>query len=172
MKTVPPYPTPPDTGPLLPRSDAVLKARGKEIYAADFYAAGILWAGVKRAGVAHARIGSIRTGAARRLPGVIAVLTHRDVEGTNRQGIVRKDQPVLTDDKVRHPGDAVALVVAETREALEGAWAESPWRWISCRAFSMWSRPSGRTARKFMKTMMAATFCSAAGWSPVPERRP
>jgi CO/xanthine dehydrogenase Mo-binding subunit len=35
--------------------------------------------------------------------------------------VVRKDQPVLVDDKVRYPGDAVALVLAEDRTALERA---------------------------------------------------
>ena len=32
---------------------------------------------------------------------------------------MRKDQPVLVDDKIRHCGDAVALVIAETRAAME-----------------------------------------------------
>ena len=121
MKIDPSLPTPPETGPARMRPDAVPKACGKGGYAADFHAPGMLWAGVKRAGVAHARIRRIRTAAARGLPGVVAVLTHRDVRGTNRQGVVRKDQPVLADDKVRHPGDGVALVVAENREALDRA---------------------------------------------------
>ena len=41
--------------------------------------------------------------------------------GSNRQGVIRKDQPVLADDRVRHCGDAVALVVAADKEALAAA---------------------------------------------------
>ncbi len=46
------------------------------------------------------------------------MLIAKDVPGPNRQGVVRVDQPVLVDDKVRHCGDAVALVLAESKEAL------------------------------------------------------
>ncbi len=80
-----------------------------------------LWAGVKRAGIPHGRIRSIDPSAAEALPGVVAVLTAKHVPGTNRQGIVHKDQPVLADEQVRHRGDPVALVLAETREVLKEA---------------------------------------------------
>jgi CO/xanthine dehydrogenase Mo-binding subunit len=103
------------------RFDAPGKVTGAEKYAADFYAPHMVWAGVKRAGSPHGRLRGIECREAETLPGVLKVLTHRDVKGTNRQGVVRKDQPVLVDDKVRYPGDAVALVLAENREALDRA---------------------------------------------------
>ena len=99
-------------GSSLPRADALAKVTGREPYACDFYHPDMLWLGVKRAGVPHARLRGIDVAAARELSGVAAVLTHDDVQGSNRQGVVRKDQPVLVDDKVRHAGDAVALVLA------------------------------------------------------------
>ncbi len=111
----------PEIGTSLPRADGAAKARGAERYAADHYGDGLLWAGVKRAGIPHGRIRGLDVGRARALEGVVAVLTGRDVPGTNRQGIVHKDQPVLCDDKVRHCGDPVALVVAESREVLKEA---------------------------------------------------
>jgi xanthine dehydrogenase molybdenum-binding subunit len=43
-------------------------------------------------------------------------LTHRDVPGQNRHGLVYQDWPVLCDDKVRYLGDAVAIVAAEEAE--------------------------------------------------------
>ena len=104
-----------------PRLDAYDKVTGREKYAADVYGQNPIWAGVKRAGVPHAKIEGIGVDAARRLPGVIAVLTHKDVPGTNRQGVVKKDQPVLANDKVRHCGDGIALVLAESREVLKTA---------------------------------------------------
>ncbi|MCE5265767.1 MAG: xanthine dehydrogenase family protein molybdopterin-binding subunit [Deltaproteobacteria bacterium] len=103
------------------RADAETKVTGAEKYAADEYGEGILWAGVRRAGIPHGRIRGVNTEEARRLPGVVAVLTGKDVPGTNRQGIVHKDQPVLADLKVRHCGDAVALVLAEDRDTLQKA---------------------------------------------------
>jgi CO/xanthine dehydrogenase Mo-binding subunit len=101
----------------VPRFDAAAKVAGKEKYAADEYPENLLWAKAKRAGIPHGRIVCVDTAKAKAFPGVVAVLTAADVPGTNRQGIVHKDQPVIAGDKVRHCGDAVALVVAETRSA-------------------------------------------------------
>jgi len=102
----------------VPRADALAKATGRERYSADFTPPDCLWAGVRRAGTPHALLTGLDVAAARATDGVAAVLTRADVPGTNRQGIVHKDQPVLCGQRVRHRGDAIALVVAETREAL------------------------------------------------------
>lgn len=100
------------------RPDALTKVRGEERFAVDHYPPGLLWAGVKRAGIPHGLLRSIATEDAARTPGVHAVLTAKDINGTNRQGVIRKDQPVLVDERIRHCGDPVALVVAETQEIL------------------------------------------------------
>jgi CO/xanthine dehydrogenase Mo-binding subunit len=111
----------PEIGRPVVRADAAAKVTGAERFAADEYGENLLWAGVKRAGVPHGIIRRIDTSAARELPGVVKILTGRDVPGTNRQGIVHKDQPVICDKKVRHCGDAVALVLARDRETLKKA---------------------------------------------------
>jgi CO/xanthine dehydrogenase Mo-binding subunit len=103
------------------RYDAHAKVTGAEKYAVDYYEPGMAWAGVKRAGVPHARLIGIDTREAEKLRGVLKVLTHKDIKGTNRQGVVQKDQPVLADDKIRYPGDAVALVLAENQDVLNQA---------------------------------------------------
>ncbi len=103
------------------RPDAPAKVTGTEHYAVDHYGENLLWAGVRRAGVPHGLIRRVEAAAARSLPGVHTVLTGADVPGTNRQGIVHKDQPVICDTKVRHAGDAVALVLAADRETLRRA---------------------------------------------------
>ncbi|RJR32803.1 MAG: xanthine dehydrogenase family protein molybdopterin-binding subunit [Desulfobacteraceae bacterium] len=110
-----------EIGKSVPRADAYCKVTGRERYAADHYCAGMLWAGVKRAGVPHARIKSIQVEKAGQVPGVLSVLTAKDVKGKNRQGVVQKDQPVLADDKVRFTGDPVALVIAEGRDSVSAA---------------------------------------------------
>lgn len=104
-----------------PRGDAAAKAAGREIYAADHYPENMVWAGAVRAGVAHGRLLSLDVGEAMALPGVITVLTAKDVKGTNRQGIIHKDMPVLVDDRILYCGDPVALVVAEAKDVLARA---------------------------------------------------
>jgi CO/xanthine dehydrogenase Mo-binding subunit len=111
----------PAVGCSAPRFDATSKVRGAEKYAADCYEPDMLWAGAKRAGIAHGRILAVDTTDAESVPGVLRVLTRKDVPGTNRQGIVHKDQPVLAGEKVRHCGEPVALVLAENRESLKQA---------------------------------------------------
>src|SRR5436853_6911747 len=83
---------------------------------------------VLRSPHAHARIRRLDTAAAAALPGVIAVLTGEDLakealgtipcatELTNRDGspIAVPPRPALVQERVRHVGDAVALVVAES----------------------------------------------------------
>ncbi|MFH0960759.1 MAG: xanthine dehydrogenase family protein molybdopterin-binding subunit [Pseudomonadota bacterium] len=103
------------------RPDAQSKVTGQALFSTDLYGAGLIWAGVKRAGYPHATLKNIDRSEAIRLPGVIAVLTHKDVPGTNRQGVIKKDQPVLVEDRIRHCGDPVALILAETKHQMEAA---------------------------------------------------
>jgi len=103
------------------RPDGPGKVTGGLAYLTDLTAPGMLHGLVLRSPHPHARIVSVRTDAARRLPGVAAVLTWRDVPGLNRFGIARQDQPVFCEDRVRYVGDAVAAVAAETLEIAQHA---------------------------------------------------
>ncbi len=111
----------PQIGTVFPRADAPTKAAGSEKYAADMYAPEMLWASLKRALIPHARIEKVDTAGARKIAGVVAVLTAADVPGANIQGLVKRDQPVIVGDKVRRVGDPVALVLAESKAALNAA---------------------------------------------------
>jgi selenium-dependent xanthine dehydrogenase len=104
-----------------PRPDAVAKVTGTARFADDYTFPGMLYGATLRAAYPHARIRSIDTSKAKALPGVHAVLTHQDVPGRNRHGLVFPDWPVLCDDKVRYLGDAVAIVAAETAESAQEA---------------------------------------------------
>ncbi|MVA69464.1 molybdopterin-dependent oxidoreductase [Agrobacterium vitis] len=103
------------------RPDVEQKIRGELAYLTDYRKEGMLVGRILRAGVAHARILSIDTVAAEALPGVVAVVTHRDVPGLNAFGIVVQDQPALCFDKVRHRGDPVAAVAAVDDETAQKA---------------------------------------------------
>ena len=88
------------------------------------------YAAIVRSPHAHARTLSIDTSAAHAAPGVVAILTGADlaadgvgnlpVDGTRKRRdgapAFRPPRPALVRERVRHVGDAVILVVAETRE--------------------------------------------------------
>lgn len=108
-------------GKPVPRLDALEKATGQIKYMTDLTFPNMLYAKVLRAKYPHARIIKIDTSKAESLPGVIAIITHKDVPGVNGFGIVIPDMPVLCSDKVRYIGDAVAAVAAESEEIAEQA---------------------------------------------------
>lgn len=96
-----------------------LTGRGR--YVADVAVPGALWLGVVRSPHAHARIGRVTA------PDGITVFTARDIPGLlpcpAQIGvpIAMRERPVLADGVVRHVGQAVAFVVAETPEAARDA---------------------------------------------------
>ena len=94
---------------------------GKLAYGADHPQEGFLHGKILRSPHPHALIKSIQTEKAKKLPGVAAVLTAKDVPGRNGFGVAIPDQPVICGDKVRFVGDAVALVAAETEEIAQRA---------------------------------------------------
>ena len=105
-------------GQRLRRPDAPDKVKGTALYIEDLDFAGSLWGGVLRSPHAHARIRKLDAARARADPGVRAVVTARDIPGRNVIPMVQSDWPVLAQDFVRHVGEGVAVVAADTREAL------------------------------------------------------
>ncbi len=101
--------------------DSMAKITGRAMYTDDFHFPGMLYARTKRAGIAHGRILSIDTSAAEALPGVKAVLTHKDIPGRKNHGLVSVDWPALCYDKVRYAGDAVAVVAADSADVAADA---------------------------------------------------
>ena len=99
-----------------PPVDAAAKVTGSARYADDYAFPDLSFGATLRAGLPHARIRHIDTSRAKALPGVHAVLTHKDIPGAKNHGLVIDDWPVLCYDKVRYVGDAVAIVAAETPE--------------------------------------------------------
>ncbi|MFN4163380.1 MAG: xanthine dehydrogenase family protein molybdopterin-binding subunit [Ferrovibrio sp.] len=101
---------------------------GKGRYTDDISLPGQVYGVMLRSPHAHAKILKIDTAAAQAAPGVLAVYTHADLKAANvgdlpctiplknRDGSMRADppRPALADGMVRHVGDPVAFVVAET----------------------------------------------------------
>ncbi len=97
--------------------------QGKGSYVDNIQLPGMAHLAIKRSPYGHARIKAIRTEKASALPGVIAVFTGQDLIdggvgklpcGWNVPNINVPDRWPLEVDKVRHVGDGVAAVVAES----------------------------------------------------------
>jgi aldehyde oxidoreductase len=107
-----------------PRPSAVAKVTGTLDYGADLglkMPADTLFLALVQAKVSHALIKGIDTSEAERMPGVVKVVTARDIKGKNRiTGLITFptnkgdgwDRPILCDEKVFQYGDAVAIVCA------------------------------------------------------------
>jgi CO/xanthine dehydrogenase Mo-binding subunit len=102
-------------GSRIAREDAWGKVLGQTKFPADVNMPNQLYAVVVRSPHAHARVTSVNIEQAMNTPGVVSVLTSKDVPH-NSHGVLFRDQPVLA-DYVRMVGDPVALVGAESFEA-------------------------------------------------------
>lgn len=100
------------------RKDVLAKVTGQALYANDLTLPGMVFCKVVRSTVANGRIVSVDCGAAERMPGVVRVFTGKDVPGLRH---LPKERPVICLERVRYIGDAVALVVAETKSQAEDA---------------------------------------------------
>lgn len=109
-------------GKSIPRVDGFEKVTGQAVYGMDFKLPGMLYAKVLRSTHAHARLVRIDTSKARKLPGVRAVITAKDVP-LNLYGAVIKDTRFMALDKVRYMGEAVAAVAAVDEEVAQEALA-------------------------------------------------
>lgn len=102
------------------RIDAVGKVTGETPYPGDIDMDGQLWMKIRFSDRVHARVVAIDTHQAEVYPGVVAVLTARDVP-VNEYGLIMPDQPVLCGpgsdkpgaDIVRCISDQVACVIAD-----------------------------------------------------------
>lgn len=110
------------------RPSALAKVTGTWDFGADLglkLPSNALHAKLVQAEVSHANIISIDTSEAEKVPGVYAVLTYKDVKGSNRiNGLAFPsnkgdglDRPILNDKKIFQYGDAIAIVLAENEKA-------------------------------------------------------
>jgi carbon-monoxide dehydrogenase large subunit len=101
-------------------------------YTDDIVLPGMTYAYILRSPYAHANIRSIDTSEAAAMKGVVTIMTGEEVghygvpcgwQVNFKNGDIMKEppHPLLVKDKVRHVGDAVALVVAESRELAQDA---------------------------------------------------
>jgi aerobic carbon-monoxide dehydrogenase large subunit len=117
-------------GTRLPRQEDPRLLRGRGRFGDDISAPGQLWARVVRSPVAHGRVRGLDVTEAVKVPGVVAVVTAKDlpkglvipvrlaIEGTDLSDFL---QPVLAGDTVRYVGEPLAVVAGDDSYACEDA---------------------------------------------------
>ncbi len=115
------------------RREDVRFLTGAGQYTDDINVYGQTYCHFLRSDVAHGKIASIDTSAAEAMPGVVRIFTGTDFEGvgglpcgwqvTDKNGEPMKEppHPVLAQGKVRHVGEPICAVVAETLEQARDA---------------------------------------------------
>ena len=112
------------------RHDGVDKVTGRAKYGADLRLSGLIYGVVHRSPHAHARIKSIDVSKALALPGVRAVITHKDLRepdsrvielGEGAVNLKHLSNNILAADKVLYRGHAVAAVAADSVHIAEQA---------------------------------------------------
>lgn len=100
-----------------PRIDGVAKVTGAGKYCGDLKFPNMLYGKLLGSPHAHAKILSIDTSEAEKIPGVVKIITHKDVPDL-KYGIspARWDENVLCIDKVLFVGDKVAAVACADEE--------------------------------------------------------
>lgn len=110
-----------------PRVDALDKVTGRARYTADLHMPGMVYGVFVRSAHAHARITRIDVSRARALPGVVAVLTQKDL--SDEQALVVQEEvhatrrvlDLFASEKVQYHGQKIAAIAAVTREIAEDA---------------------------------------------------
>ncbi len=122
-------------GQAVERTEDARLLTGRGRYTDDINLEGQVYGVVLRSPHAHAEIRSIDTSAARSAPGVLAVYTAADIraaglgtipcmypiEQKDGSPLVTPPHPILAEGRVRHVGDPVAFVVAESPAAARDA---------------------------------------------------
>ena len=110
-------------GKPLERTDAEGKATGRTRYAGDYTMPGMLHAKVLRSNIASGRLKRLDASKARAMPGVTCVLTAEDLPdrlaatdmpGQTGQKRAATDRQILVREIIRHHGEPLALIAAET----------------------------------------------------------
>lgn len=105
--------------PFIISVDGSDKVTGKAKYVGDMVLPGMLYAKVLRSPLPHAKITCLDTSPALEVPGVVAVVTHKNFVANGNFGWPVRDSFILAYEKVRFVGEPIAVVAAETEAAAQ-----------------------------------------------------
>lgn len=119
-----------EIGRQAPRLDGEIKVQGQARFSAEVAVEGLCYAALVHATITRGRIAALDTAAAEAAPGVLLVLTHRNmpriaspalISMTDLSAVGNSSLPILQDDQVHYNGQVVAAVVAQTQEQADHA---------------------------------------------------
>jgi CO/xanthine dehydrogenase Mo-binding subunit len=105
-------------GKAVVRHDAYAKVIGEAKFADDYKFPGMLYGVMVRVPTTHALIKSIDYSAVEKSTSVVTICDASDIPGEKISGVVKKDQPIFSFEKIITPGDVVAMLVGESVDAL------------------------------------------------------
>jgi xanthine dehydrogenase YagR molybdenum-binding subunit len=114
-------------GAVVPRIDGPLKTTGTARYAVDYSFPHLAYAVAVQNQIGKGRVRSLDASAAEKMPGVLLVLHHGNMQGAYRffpheeDGTISEARPPFEDDRIYYWGQYVAAVVAETLEQAKAA---------------------------------------------------
>lgn len=108
-------------GKSIPRLDAVDKVTGRGIYTTDMIPENALYLKVVRSTLPHAMIKRVDCTGAMKVEGVVGVYAASDIPGINESVALLPDRPLLANGRVKHVGQAIAVVAAEDLVTAEEA---------------------------------------------------
>ena len=103
--------------------DQYSKAMGMPIYAADREFPNMLYGKIKYAEYPYARVKKINLENAKKIPGVVKILTSKDIPGKKTFGLLNPNQKIMVDEneEVLYIGDPIATVFANSLKIAEEA---------------------------------------------------
>lgn len=131
---------------------------GEGAYTADLTIDGAAHAVFVRSDVAHAQLTAVQVDEARAMPGVLAVVTAHDLAHLrgfpsflrypDRDGraFAAPPRPIMASDRVRHVGEIIAMVVAETANAAQDAAERVSVRYAELPVVTGWSADTADAA--------------------------
>jgi len=108
-------------GESVPMLDSVARVTGAVDYMVNLRLPNMLFGKIARSQSPHAKLLKVDISNALQVPGVVAVLTGKDLGSNAFYGVMIKDQGVVAVDRVRYVGEPIAAIAAETLEAAEEA---------------------------------------------------
>ena len=108
-------------GKSIERVDSLDKVLGKPIYTMDIVPENCLYLKVIRSSYAHALLRKIDLSRASRAPGVVAVVTAKDIPGVNESTALLPDKTLFASDRVRFVGEPIAAVASYDASIAEEA---------------------------------------------------
>jgi aldehyde oxidoreductase len=104
-----------------PRPTSMLKACGLAKFSADYFFDNALEIACVHCLIHRAKVKSVDYSVAAKMPGVVGIITEKDIKGTNRVRQAVPDKPLLIEDIVKSYGDPIAIVAAKTRAQARAA---------------------------------------------------